>query len=54
MTKNQKKKFDVFLCHNSQDKPKVIEIGRKLQEQGLKPWLESMGIAARTALAART
>ena len=40
MTKNQKKKFDVFLCHNSQDKPKVIEIGRKLQEQGLKPWLD--------------
>ena len=33
-------KFDVFLCHNSQDKPEVIEIARQLQQQGLKPWLD--------------
>jgi len=32
--------FDVFLCHNSQDKPEVIKIARKLQQQGLKPWLD--------------
>ena len=33
-------KFDVFLCHNSQDKPEVIKIARQLQQQGLKPWLD--------------
>ena len=33
--------FDVFLCHNSQDKPEVIEIARQLQERGLKPWLDA-------------
>ncbi len=32
--------FDVFLCHNSQDKPEVREIARQLQKQGLKPWLD--------------
>ena len=32
--------FDVFLCHNSQDKPEVIEIARKLKQQKLKPWLD--------------
>ena len=32
--------FDVFLCHNSQDKPEVIKIARQLQQQGLKPWLD--------------
>ena len=33
-------KFDVFLCHNSQDKPEVIKIARQLKQQGLKPWLD--------------
>ena len=32
--------FDVFLCHNSQDKPEVIQIAEKLQQEGLKPWLD--------------
>jgi hypothetical protein len=32
--------FDVFLCHNSQDKPQVKEIARQLQARGLKPWLD--------------
>lgn len=32
--------FDVFLCHNSQDKPEVREIALKLKEQGLTPWLD--------------
>ena len=32
--------FDVFLCHNSQDKPKVVKIAQQLQQQGLKPWLD--------------
>ena len=32
--------FDVFLCHNSKDKPEVREIGEQLKQQGLKPWLD--------------
>jgi TIR domain len=32
--------FDVFLCHNSKDKVKVREIGDKLKEYGLLPWLD--------------
>lgn len=32
--------FDVFLCHNSEDKPAVIEIARQLQNQNIKPWLD--------------
>ncbi len=33
-------KFDVFLCHNSEDKTAVIEVARQLQAQGIKPWLD--------------
>lgn len=33
--------FDVFLCHNSEDKPAVIEIARQLQGQNIKPWLDN-------------
>ena len=29
--------FDVFLCHNSKDKPEVREIGQQLKQQELKP-----------------
>jgi hypothetical protein len=32
--------FDVFLSHNSVDKASVEEIARKLQNAGLKPWLD--------------
>jgi hypothetical protein len=32
--------FDVFLCHNSADKPEVIEIAEQLQARGIKPWLD--------------
>jgi hypothetical protein len=32
--------FDVFLCHNSQDKPGVREIGQRLATEGIKPWLD--------------
>ncbi|MEM9271773.1 MAG: SUMF1/EgtB/PvdO family nonheme iron enzyme [Cyanobacteria bacterium P01_F01_bin.143] len=32
--------FDVFLCHNSQDKLEVLEIAQQLQKKGLKPWLD--------------
>lgn len=33
-------KFDVFLCHNSEDKTAVIEIAEQLRRRGLKPWLD--------------
>ncbi|MDJ0633777.1 MAG: SUMF1/EgtB/PvdO family nonheme iron enzyme [Xenococcaceae cyanobacterium MO_188.B29] len=33
-------KFDVFLCHNSQDKPEVIGIAQQLRQRKLKPWLD--------------
>jgi formylglycine-generating enzyme required for sulfatase activity/energy-coupling factor transporter ATP-binding protein EcfA2 len=32
--------FDVFLSHNSKDKPVIREIARLLREQGLRPWLD--------------
>ena len=32
--------FDVFLCHNSTDKPEVMAVGERLKEHGLLPWLD--------------
>ena len=32
--------FDVFLCHNSKDKPEVKQIGEQLKQQRLQPWLD--------------
>ncbi len=32
--------FDVFLAHNSQDKPQVRAIAAKLKRRGLKVWLD--------------
>ena len=32
--------FDVFLCHNSEDKPVVREISRKLAQENIKAWLD--------------
>jgi TIR domain/Effector-associated domain 7 len=34
------KKFDIFLSHNSIDKPWVIHLKNALQAQGLKVWLD--------------
>ncbi|MBU7582993.1 MAG: TIR domain-containing protein [Nostoc sp. TH1S01] len=34
------KDFDVFLCHNSDDKPMVKLIGEQLKELGILPWLD--------------
>lgn len=34
------KDFDVFLCHNSHDKPTVKIIGEQLRELGIIPWLD--------------
>jgi hypothetical protein len=32
--------FDVFLSHNSQNKPAVIELGEALRARGIRPWLD--------------
>ncbi len=32
--------YDVFLCHNSKDKPEVKKIGERLKERGILPWLD--------------
>ncbi|PSR18601.1 hypothetical protein C8255_06555 [filamentous cyanobacterium CCP3] len=34
------KEFDVFLAHNSIDKPSIRHISNKLKDKGLKPWLD--------------
>ncbi len=33
-------RFDVFLCHNSSDKPTVRALGERLREHGLAVWLD--------------
>ena len=38
--KQETKDFDVFLCYNSKDKAAIINIGERLKEQGLLPWLD--------------
>lgn len=41
MTKNEKQKLEVFLCHASADKPKVKSLYRKLlREKNIEPWLD--------------
>ncbi len=32
--------YDVFLCHNSQDKAAVKQVGEQLKERGILPWLD--------------
>jgi TIR domain len=41
--------FDVFLCHNSEDKPAVREISKKLVREGIKPWLDEEQIRPGTS-----
>lgn len=43
--KRETEDFDVFLCHNSEDKPMVKVIGRVLQDLGLLPWLDEWEVA---------
>jgi hypothetical protein len=42
MQKKKKREplFDVFLCHNSADKPAVERLARGLIQRGLRPWLD--------------
>ncbi|WP_068820117.1 toll/interleukin-1 receptor domain-containing protein [Phormidesmis priestleyi] len=37
---SENSQFDVFLCHNSNDKTEVKEVGYKLKKLGLVPWLD--------------
>jgi hypothetical protein len=39
-TNNPNKDFDVFLAHNSQDKPAIETLAERLKQHGLKPWLD--------------
>lgn len=39
-SKRESNRFDVFLCHNSADKPSVKRIGARLKAQGILPWLD--------------
>jgi TIR domain len=32
--------YDVFLCHNSEDKSAIWEIYDRLCERGLRPWID--------------
>jgi hypothetical protein len=34
------RRFDTFLCHNTDDKQAVRNIGRQLRKHGLTPWLD--------------
>ena len=36
----KRRTFDVFLCHNSEDKPVVKDIGERLKERRIRPWLD--------------
>jgi hypothetical protein len=38
--KRLQKAFDVFLCHNSEDKREVKSIAAQLKRRGLLPWLD--------------
>jgi hypothetical protein len=41
--------FDVFLCHNTEDKPAVREIAQQLVREGIKPWLDEREIRPGTS-----
>ena len=41
--------FDVFLCHNSEDKPTIREISQKLASKNIKPWLDEEQIRPGTS-----
>lgn len=38
--KEEVEEFDVFLCHNWDDKAAVRELAEQLRERGLRPWLD--------------
>ncbi len=38
--------FDVFLSHNSADKPEVLKLATKLKDFGLNPWVDAWHLVA--------
>ena len=40
INKSSDLQFDVFLCHNNEDKAFVKKIGSALKKKGLNPWLD--------------
>jgi len=38
------KAYDVFLCHNSQDKADVLQIYEALKIRGVKPWIDEVDL----------
>lgn len=40
-TKRNRNSFDVFLCHNSREKPYVLRIAQELRDRGLLPWVDT-------------
>jgi serine/threonine protein kinase/GTPase SAR1 family protein len=38
--KQETNDFDVFLCYNPADQVAIIDIGKRLKEQGILPWLD--------------
>lgn len=41
---NAATQFDVFLSHNSADKPAVEALAQQLLAAGFKPWLDSWNL----------
>ncbi|MEO0948756.1 MAG: toll/interleukin-1 receptor domain-containing protein, partial [Cyanobacteria bacterium J06641_5] len=42
----EKSEFQIFLAHAKEDKPKVRELYRQLQEAGYRPWLDEEDLIA--------
>lgn len=39
-TEEPAEEFDVFLCHNADDKPMIRWVAERLRERGIRPWLD--------------
>jgi hypothetical protein len=37
-------RYDVFMCHNSQDKTEVLTIAAQLERRGLLPWIDEVDL----------
>src|SRR5665213_55637 len=42
--------FDVFLCHNSQDKKEVTRVAEALRLRGIRPWFDAWHLAPGTLM----
>ena len=40
------KSYDVFLCHNSKDKPEVRQVYYALKSRGFTPWIDEVDLSA--------